>query len=168
MQVVNFHKRVIHEPKEKVSELLKTLASSEDLVWPYENWPAIRFNDGLKVGSKGGHGRIRYTITEFELGDYIKFEFSKPEGFNGTHKLKIKGIDDTSSEIFHEIKMQTSFKALLLWVFMVKWLHNALIEEAFDKVENHFTETKKESRYNFWVRFLREAYKRTSFQTKYS
>ena len=78
MQVINIHKRTIQQPKEKVSLLFKTLATDDDLVWPYEKWPAIRFKDGLKVGNMGGHGRIHYTIINFKAGEYIRFQFSKP------------------------------------------------------------------------------------------
>ncbi|WP_299113857.1 hypothetical protein [uncultured Winogradskyella sp.] len=142
------------------------MTSKDDLVWPYENWPAIRFKDGLNIGSKGGHGRIRYTIVQFIEGEYIKFQFTKPKGFNGTHELRINTINDSCTEITHKINTKTTFKASLLWVFVIRWLHDALIEEAFDKVENHFTTQAKVSKYNPWVRFLREAYKRQSFQTK--
>lgn len=168
MQVINIHKRTINQPIEKVTRLFKTLATSEDLVWPYENWPAIRFKDGLKIGSKGGHGRVRYTIIEFEAGAYIKFKFSKPEGFNGTHELKINAINDYSTEICHKIRARITLKATLLWVFVIRWLHDALIEDAFDKVENYFSATKKETRYNLWVKLLREAYKKKSFNTKHA
>lgn len=168
MRVINIHKRIINAPQKKVAQLFKTLTTSEDLVWPYENWPAIKFKDGLKVGSKGGHGRIRYTIVEFKEGEHIKFQFSKPEGFNGTHALKVEAIDETTTEISHIISANTSFKATFFWIFVIRWLHDALIEEAFDKVENYFTETKKKTRYNLWVRFLREAYKRKSFKIRHA
>jgi len=49
---------------------------------------------------------------------------------------------------------------------MIRWLHDALIEEAFDKVENYFTGNKKITPYNPWVKFLREAYKRKPVQSK--
>ncbi|MEH6537503.1 MAG: hypothetical protein V7719_13985 [Psychroserpens sp.] len=166
MQVINSHKRIIHQPKEKVSELFKTLATTEDQVWPYNNWPAMRFKNGLRVGSRGGHGRIRYTIIEFQSGSRIKFEFTKPEGFNGTHELSIKGISDNTSEIAHSITMHTTIKASFLWVFVIRWLHDALIEDAFDNVENYFSEEKKKTKYNLLVSLLRAFYKRKPFQTK--
>ena len=166
MQVINIHKRTINQPKEKLSQLFKTLATSEDLIWPYENWPAIRFKNGLRVGSKGGHGRVRYTIIEFKEGDSIKFQFSKPEGFNGIHEFTVKAITDQSTEIRHVINAKLTFKATILWVFVIRWLHDALLEDAFDKVENYFTPNKKVTTYNFWVKLLREAYKRQSDQTK--
>lgn len=166
MRVVNIHKRSINQPKEKVVQLFKTLATSGDLVWPYENWPAIKFKDGIQVGSRGGHGQIRYTIIEIVEGEFLKFQFSKPDGFIGTHEFKIREIHKHETEIRHEIHVKTNFKASLLWVFVIRWLHDALIEDAFYKVENYFTTNKKVSTYNLWVKLLREVYKRKSIQTK--
>jgi len=166
MRVVNSHKRVIHQPKAQLSQLFDTLGLEDDKIWPHENWPAMRFKDGLKVGSQGGHGRIRYKIIAFSPGNHIKFKFSKPEGFNGTHELIINSLTENSTEIVHEILVNTSFKATFFWLFIIRWLHDALIEEAFDKVENYFLFKKKETPYSFWVKFLRNAYKRTSFITK--
>ncbi|WCO03010.1 hypothetical protein [Psychroserpens ponticola] len=166
MRVINSHKRKLNQPIKKVSELFKTLATKNDKIWPSNNWPAMRFKDGLSLGSQGGHGRIRYTIIAFEAGKHIKFKFTKPEGFNGTHELNIITISDHTSEINHIIKMKTNFKATFLWVFIIRWLHDALIEEAFDTVENYFSEEKKVPKYNFWVNYLRGFYKRKSFQAK--
>jgi hypothetical protein len=159
MRVINVHKRIINQPKIKVSQLFKTLAMPQDQVWPIKSWPAMRFKDGVIIGSKGGHGQIRYTITEFEDGNYIKFEFTKPKGFKGTHELQINSVTEFSSEIVHIISMCTTFKASLLWVFVIRWLHDALIEDAFDNVENHFSEEKKIKNYNVWVKSLRGFYK---------
>ncbi|MFC0604848.1 hypothetical protein [Winogradskyella pulchriflava] len=142
------------------------MATQNDLVWPYEHWPAIRFNDGMNIGSRGGHGFVRYTIIDFREGEYIKFQFSKPDGFNGIHELKITALNSNTTEIRHEINAKLSFKAVLLWVYAVRWLHDALIEDAFDKVENHFLAEKKETTYNVWVKLLRKIYKSKSFQTK--
>ena len=167
MRVVNIHKRTINQPKEKVSELFRTLATKEDMIWPYENWPAIRFKDGLTIGSHGGHGLIKYKIVEFIEGEFIKFQFLNPVGFNGTHELNITSTNETKTEIAHKIIMRTSFRASLLWAFAIRWLHDALIEEAFDKVENYFLEQKKQTEYKTWVKFLRRAYKRDSFKNKH-
>lgn len=166
MRVVNSHKRIINQPKEKVSELFKTLATTNDKIWPSKNWPAMRFKEDLRIGSKGGHGRIRYEIVAFEQGSYIAFKFTKPEGFNGIHELSIKSISEDTSEINHIIKMNTTFIASFLWVFVIRWLHDALIEEAFDNVQNYFSEAHKTTPYSLWVQFLRDFYKRKSIPIK--
>jgi len=166
MRVVNIHRRSIHQPKAQVSKLFQTLATSEDKIWPSKNWPAMQFKNGINIGSNGGHGLIRYDITEFKAGHNIKFKFTKPNGFHGTHELRISSISEDTSEIVHNITMNTTFKASILWIFVIRWLHDALIEEAFDNVENYFSEEKKITTYNLWVIFLRSYYKRKSFQIK--
>ncbi|OUR99028.1 hypothetical protein A9Q86_13250 [Flavobacteriales bacterium 33_180_T64] len=168
MRVINNHKRILKQSKDDVSKVFKTLGTPEDKIWPYENWPAIKFKEGIKHGSKGGHGRIRYTIIKFEEDNSIKFRFYEPEGFNGTHEFKIKSIDHITTEISHVIQMKTTIKASFFWVFVIRWLHDALIEEAFDKVENHFSTKIKTTKYSFWVIFLREIYKRKTFKTKHA
>lgn len=174
MNVINIHKRLIQQPEEEVVRLFQTLTTSEDEIWPKQKWPDMRFKNGLHVGSRGGHGIVRYTIIEFTEGRHIKFQFTKPDGFNGTHALSIRSISKNSTEICHQITMKTTtLKATLLWSFIVRWLHDALIEEAFDNVEHYFYELsaenageKKMSTYNLWVIMLRNYYKRRLFRIK--
>lgn len=169
MNIVNIHKRLVSQPEEEIVSLFQTLATSEDKIWPKKNWPSIRFENGLYMGSHGGHGRIRYTIIEFVEGRQIKFQFTKPNGFEGTHELFFRSISENNTEIIHEIHMNTTtLKATLLWVFTVRWLHDALIEEAFDNIENCFLPQKKRTKYSIWVTLLREIYKKKSFKTKHA
>ncbi len=155
MQVINIHKRIINQPKPKVVNLLKTLSTKHDKVWPKDNWPAMRFKNGLKVGAKGGHGIIRYSVEAIDIEEGVVFRFLKPEGFNGIHKFEIKAMDAKSTEVKHSIIMKTEGLATLKWVFVILWLHDALIENAFDTIENNFLETKKFTTWSFWVRIWR-------------
>ena len=169
MQVTNIHKRKHQQTKDQVVILLKTLATKEDKIWPFENWPAIRFEKELEIGAKGGHGRVSYTIIEFKEGESIKFQFSKPDGFIGTHEFYINELDKNITEITHEINMNTSnLKATLLWLLVVRWLHDALIEDAFDKMENSYSVEKRVATYSLWVKLLRSMYKKQSFNTKHA
>ena len=82
MKVLNVHRRTIHQPIEKVGALLSTLASKEDQIWPFEQWPRMKFKEGLTTGAKGGHGPIRYTVQHYHPGKLIRFQFNKPTGFS--------------------------------------------------------------------------------------
>lgn len=159
MQVLNVHKRIINQPKITISELLDNLSSNKDIIWPSENWPAIRFKDGLKVGSKGGHGTIRYTIIDYIEGEHLKFRFTKPNGFYGTHEFNVIEIDSNKVEINHIIKMRTSGVSTFAWIFVIRWLHDALIEDAFDKAENLFSSKETTTKYSIWVKLLRVYFK---------
>lgn len=159
MKVKNTHKRRIYQSKEKISVLLETLASANDAIWPNKKWPSIYFNNGLKIGSKGGHGSIKYTIVEYTEGEFIRFKFTKPKGFKGFHEFIIKEIQTEQVEICHTIKMNVSGSALFIWIFAIRFLHDALMEDAFDKVESQFSGIKKQTKYSIWVKIMRSFFK---------
>ena len=159
MNVVNVHKRIINQPKQEVSKLLKTLATQDDKIWPNKKWPAIRFKDGLVVGAKGGHGIIRYNIAKYIIGDSIYFEFTKPSGFIGYHNFKINHLGDSKAEVAHCIDMKTYGMSTFSWGSISRTLHDALTEDALDKIENQFSTEKKVSTYSVWVKILRAYFK---------
>ncbi|WP_298537248.1 hypothetical protein [uncultured Algibacter sp.] len=137
---------------------MKTLATREDRMWPKDNWPAMKFKKGLEVGEQGGHGMIRYSIKGYKEGEYITFEFLKPKRFNGIHKFEIRALNEDITEVKHSIKMKTDgLIATFKWILVIRWLHGALIENAFDTIENNFVATKKFTTWSSWVclwRFL--------------
>ncbi len=47
MKVTNIHKRVIHQSKDKISQILDSLSSKDDQLWPYEQWPPFCENTAL-------------------------------------------------------------------------------------------------------------------------
>lgn len=159
MKVINIHKRRINQPKSVIEGLFQTLATDNDMMLANDKWPRMRLDKGLKVGSKGGHGPIRYTVEAYQIDDMIQFSFTRPEGFNGFHRFDIVEIDSKNTEIKHIIDMNTSFMATLKWSLAIRWLHDAFIEDAFDKVENHFLNEKKHTKWNIWVKFLRSVLK---------
>jgi len=159
MRVINIHKRIINQPKVKIAELFKTLSSKDDMLLATKKWSPMILDKGLHVGSKGGHGPIRYTVREYVPDNSIEFDFTKPKGFNGYHKFDLSELNNSSTLIKHTIDMNTEGLATLKWVFAIRWLHDAYIEDAFDKVENHFTIDKKKSEWTIWVKFLRKVLK---------
>ncbi len=156
MNVLNVHKRIISQSKDQLEKELQTLSSSDDKVWPFGKWPRMKLNNGLKQGSKGGHGPIRYFVNQIEPKNYIEFKFTYPKGFHGIHRLDIKALNDSETELTHTIRMNTSGKDTLLWIFAVRWLHDALIEDAFDKVESNFDGKERTPQWSWWVKFLRK------------
>jgi hypothetical protein len=146
MKVLNIHRRTLNYPKSKVTELLKTLSTENDKIWPNENWPEMKFKNGIQVGAKGGHGPIRYTVEKYNPQEIIQFRFSKPTGFIGVHKFEINELGNEKTEIIHTIDMNTKGKGILIWAFVIRPLHNALIEDGFDKLENNFSGNQKSTK----------------------
>jgi hypothetical protein len=125
-----------------------------------EQWPPMIFKKGLSEGAIGGHGPIKYSILKYIPGDTIEFKFIKPDGFNGIHKFNITELVSEKTEIKHTIEMSLSRKSILTWYFAIKWLHDALLEDCLDKVENHFLKEPKSAKWNFWVCILRKILKK--------
>ncbi|MBI1770630.1 MAG: hypothetical protein HY015_01355 [Bacteroidetes bacterium] len=155
MKVINIHRRNINQPKARIGALLETLASENDMIVATDKWPRVELDKGLNINSKGGHGPIKYTVQEYKRDQLIQFRFTKPLGFNGIHKFEITEVGASKTEIKHTIDMTISGNDLLLWTFAIRWLHDAFIEDAFDKVENHFTGSAKVSEWSLWVKLLR-------------
>lgn len=157
MKVINIHTRILNQPKRKISDLLETLSFKNDKMFPIEKWPRMKLNEGLKIGSMGGHGPIGYIVQKYFIGTLIEFKFTKPSGFKGIHRFDITALDHNKTEIKHTIEMETSGTGTAIWLFAVRWLHDALLEDSFDKVENHFLTEKKKTEWNIWVKILRTA-----------
>ena len=62
MKVLNVHSRVIECQKSQIDQLLESLTSREDKVWPSEHWPKIFFKDGTK----------RFSISKDKLLWFLK------------------------------------------------------------------------------------------------
>lgn len=159
MKVLNIHKREIQQPKYKVEALFKTLASDNDLMLATHKWSPMILDKGLQVGSKGGHGPMKYHVIHYKPENYIVFKFDM-KGFDGVHQFVISEIDSKTTQLSHTIAMTTSGVATLKWIFVIRCLHDAYIEDAFHNVENHFaTNTKRRTAWSLWVRLLRKIIK---------
>jgi hypothetical protein len=158
MKVVNILKREIQQPKTEIAKLFSTLATDNDMMLATDKWSPIKLEKGLQVGSKGGHGPIKYFVTEYQPDNSITFQFDMT-GFNGFHKFELRELETDKTELSHIIDMTTTGSATIKWALAIRWLHDAYIEDAFDKVENHFTKYKQSSEWSCWVRTLRKIMK---------
>ncbi|HWQ62510.1 MAG TPA: SRPBCC family protein [Negativicutes bacterium] len=153
--VTNIHAREIPVPTEDAGALLDSLSSRCDLLWPHEKWPRMRLDRPLGVGAAGGHGPIGYVVEAYEPGHYVRFRFTSPRGFLGTHCFFVARTGPAAVQIRHEINMQLKGAALLTWPLAVRWLHDALLEDALDKAESYLTARPVSRPWSLWVRCLR-------------
>ncbi|MDH5198597.1 MAG: SRPBCC family protein, partial [Gemmatimonadota bacterium] len=109
----------------------------------------------LAVGAVGGHGPIRYTVEHYERGQRVRFRFTAPPGFEGTHEFVIEPVDPTHSRLRHVIEMQTSGSAVVRWPVIIRPLHDALIEDLLDKAERGLGAVPRPRQWSRWVKALR-------------
>lgn len=162
MKVLNTHERRISAAFEDVGSLMDTLSSREDKLWPFEKWPAMKFDKPLQVGAGGGHGPIRYFVKSYNPGRCVFFEFTAPSGFKGFHGYSVDYNESGELILKHLLEMKTSGTAVLSWPFVFAPLHNALIEDSFDKAERSLGLKSTGPMWNLWVRILRWIFKKIS------
>lgn len=153
--ITNIHVRNLHAPLPVVGAILDSLASKQDLLWPYEKWPPMFLDRPLGIGAVGGHSATRYIVESYEPGHYISFRFTVPKGLIGTHCFSIKEIEPDVVQIKHEVNINLEGFAKIWWLIRIRYVHDALIEDAFDKAESYVTHRQLNRKWSIWVRFLR-------------
>ncbi len=68
MRAVNIHEREIAAPPAAMGELLDSLASDHDKLWPVTHCPPMRFDRPQAARALGGHDPIPYAVVEYSLG----------------------------------------------------------------------------------------------------
>jgi hypothetical protein len=139
----NVHSRDLGEPAGPFIGRVREL-------WPHA-WGRLEFDRPLGVGADGGHGPIRYHCTEYVPGSSITFAFTSGEG---THTLSASG-----TVLTHELVGNFGFAARLRWALVVRWLHDACMEDFLDRCERAAgREPAAPARWSPWVRLVRRAF----------
>jgi hypothetical protein len=163
MYVRNVHEREFPLPLATVGALIDSLASREDRLWPLGKWPPMRFDRPLVVGAVGGHGPVRYSIEQYRPGHSILFRFSAPRGFNGTHRFEVEDRQG-ATVLRHVIEMQATGPALLSWPLFFRPLHDACLEDCFDRATLSLgIPLERPAHWSIYVRLLRAARRTVQF-----
>ncbi|MFZ5518044.1 MAG: SRPBCC family protein [Candidatus Zhuqueibacterota bacterium] len=160
MKVINVHERVLPASLTEIGKLIDNLASSDDKLWPRDQWPAMKFDRPLSVGAVGGHGPIRYVVERYQPGQSIQFRFTQPKAFLGSHRFEIEPLESEIVRLHHTIEMQVQGIAWLSWQWVIRPLHDALIEDALDRAEHFIGGRPVKRKWSFWVKFLRRSMSR--------
>lgn len=118
--LIDVHRRRVHEV---TSAVLPALLDPAARIWPGDVWPALVLDDGLNVGSRGGHGPIRYHVIESEA-QRVRFAFDELDGW---HEFRLEG-----DAVVHEARIRRPSAQVRLFVIQ---LHDALLEHLLDDIE---------------------------------
>lgn len=152
----NVHARRIAAPASRAGLLLDAVASADDRLWPRQGWPALRLDRGLVVGSAGGHGPIRYHVSDYQPGRSLEFTFEPTMGIDGTHSLLVEAPEPGVTILRHVIAGRLRGRMRWVWPLAIRWLHDALIEDLLDNAERELTgAVTRPARWSPWVRLLR-------------
>jgi hypothetical protein len=146
--VRNVHTRRF--PRPVPPELLATLGTEDDRLWPVADWPPTRLDGPAVPGTTAGHGPVRYVLSEVSP-DHLRFRFTAPKGLHGYHEFTVSG--DT---LTHVLAGTLHGAARLSWPLVFRPLHNALLEQLLDRAELAVTgRVSRPARWSRYVRFLR-------------
>ncbi|GEM_PF-133859 len=152
----NIQSRTVDAPATYVGTLLDLVASDNDALWPSPAWPPIRLDRGLAIGSKGGHGPIRYHVGEYEPGRRVRFIFDPPTGIEGYHELRVEETGPNRCTLIHDARGRMLGRTRLVWPLALRWLHEALIHDLLNNAELAATGTLgAPAKHSRWVRALR-------------
>jgi hypothetical protein len=136
MKIRSVHSRDLETPPAAVGDLLATLGSDRDGLWPSERWPGIpvRFDRPLAVGARGGHGLIRYSVERYEPGRSLRFRFEPGKGIDGFHGFDVEDRGAGRSRLVHTLEVDVSGTTRLVSP-VLRRMHDALIEDLLDRAE---------------------------------
>ena len=159
MKVSNVHERLLAVSADRVGEVLDLLGSDRDMLWPRLHWPAMRLDAPARVGYQTGHGPIRYRVDAYDPGRRIRFRFTAPRGFDGTHEFEVVVHGPCSVSLRHRLDVQTRGIAVLSWPLVIRPIHDALIEDALDNASRACSGAAQNRPWSWWVRLLRAAFR---------
>lgn len=137
-RVVDIHTRTFVGDRVAMGQQLETLAGKNDDFWVTDLVPPMKLDRGLALGSKGGHGSIRYRVLRHEAGRMVEFQFAPSIGLDGTHRFEIGGEGDLLT-VRHVLEAETAGRMRALWRPVVLPIHSAVIEDIFDHLERTAT-----------------------------
>jgi hypothetical protein len=149
--VVNTHTRALSADADSVDALVSTLGTPHDALWPTDRWFPMVLDGPLEKGGTGGHGPVGYHCTERAPGR-ARFEFDavlRSRAWRGYHQFTVEP-SSAGSTLQHVIRVRLPLLQYLLWLVMVRPLHDALLEDLLDRAQGVTGR-----RWSVWVRFLR-------------
>lgn len=136
--IENVHERRVAASADSVGQLLETWGSADDRIWRTDASEPAFLDRGLDVGSRGGHGPVRYRVTHHEPGRRVELAFEPGLGLAGHHSFEVRADGADACVVRHELVATTEGALTLLRPLLVA-LHDATVEDVLDHIERELT-----------------------------
>lgn len=129
----NVHQREFRATEAQLGELLDEMGGPDDRLWP-RGWTPMILDRPLAVGSDGGHGDIRYRVSEYQPGRRVEFTFRPPTPLDGMHALEVHPGSRPDTAVLRHVAAgrPVGVTGWLTWTLMIRWLHDCVLEELLD------------------------------------
>ncbi|TYP87984.1 DUF2867 domain-containing protein [Blastococcus xanthinilyticus] len=154
MHLHNVHERFVPAAPEAVGAALDTLGGADDAIWPRDHWWPMELDRPLSEGAVGGHSDIRYAVQTYEPGRRVVFRFDPACGIEGTHTFDVQPRPG-GALLRHDLTGRTVGTTRLLWPLAIRAVHDAVVEDAFDRVHERFVPGRQRTPWSPYVRLLR-------------
>jgi hypothetical protein len=140
MHLRTVHARELPVPAAEAAALLDSLGGPGDRLWPNDTWPAsaLRLEQPLRVGSRGGHGAIRYHVGEYEPRRRVVFVFEPESGLTGTHETRVDELGPRRCRLVQTTDCRLAAKLLPIYP-VLRRQHDALLRDVLDRAEVELT-----------------------------
>jgi hypothetical protein len=132
--ICNVHQRTLPVPVAEAGFLIDGLAGPDDRLWPYDRWPAIRFDRPLGVGARGGHGPIRYVVSAYVPGRRVQFTFTGRD-VDGFHEFALLDGGESHCVLRHTLMAHPAGALRIAWPLVIHALHDAFQRDLLDRAE---------------------------------
>ncbi|AEW99539.1 hypothetical protein [Streptantibioticus cattleyicolor] len=154
--VVNVHARPLPVPAARVGALLDTLGGPDDRLWAHRWWPPVWFDRPLSTGARGGHGPVRYTVSHYVPGRWVRLGFTGPRGFSGFCEFTVEPDGPGRTVLRNTLVLRPHGVSWTAWPLFFRPMHDAALEDALDRVESALTgRVARAPRWSGYVRLLR-------------
>jgi hypothetical protein len=137
----NTHQRLLPAPAADVGRLLDRIGRPGDPLWPSPTWIPMRLDRPLSVGAAGGHGPVRYHVSDYRPGRLVEFTFDPRTGLTGTHTFEVIDHGDDACVLRHRLVATPAAHMRLLWPALIGPCHDTVLEHLLDNAEHAVTGT---------------------------
>ncbi|WP_336621265.1 SRPBCC family protein [Streptomyces sp. DH10] len=155
--VLNVHERELPAAPAAVGALIDSLGTGNDRLWP-PGWPPVRFDRPLAVGASGGHGCVRYEVSHYVPGEWVRFRVTGPRGLRGFHEFSVQHLGAERTVLRNTLVLRPGGVRWFGWLLYFRPLYDAAFRQSLDCAERALTGTvARPADWGWYVRLLRAA-----------
>jgi hypothetical protein len=153
-EVVIRHELHLSGAREQAGELIDSLGSPHDRLWPHETWPAQSLDGPLRVGASGHNGPVRFAVEAYEPGRRVRYRLLGPRGFRGWHEFTLES-SPSATRLTHTYNATHHGAARIIWPLALGPLHDAATRDCLAKAQRELGLPTDPPHRSPWVRLLR-------------